>query len=100
MTNLAVIIEGTVHVNGPVVEVGTNNTKKRTVVVKTDGQYPQIVAVDFLKEKCEQNLKDYQEGDKITITANVGGREYDKDGEMKYFNSINGWKVEGTPTGF
>jgi single-strand DNA-binding protein len=63
--------------------------KKRTIVVNTGGKYPQMVPVDFAKEKI--NLLDsLAEGQEVTIGVNVRGNEYNG----KYYVSLAGWKVD------
>ena len=75
-------------------ENGKNDFKKRQVILVTDEQYPQPMAIDFLQEKSDLP-EVYQEGDKVKISVNHRGREWTSpDGDVKYFNSIVGWKIE------
>ena len=68
--------------------------QKREVVIVTEEQYPQPIAIDFLKEKGDL-LDSYKEGDKVNVSINIGGREWTSpQGDVKYFNSITGWKIE------
>lgn len=68
--------------------------QKREVVIVTEEQYPQPIAIDFLKEKGDL-LDSYKEGDKVKISINIGGKEWiNPQGEVKYFNSITGWRIE------
>jgi single-stranded DNA-binding protein len=45
----------------------------------------------------------YREGDKVTVSINIRGREWtNRDGETKYFVSIQGWRMapgDGTEGG-
>ena len=37
----------------------------------------------------------YKEGDKVKVSINIGGREWTSpQGEVRYFNSITGWRIE------
>ena len=75
-------------------ENGKNDFKKSQVILVTDEQYPQPMAIDFLQEKSDLP-EVYQEGDKIKISVNHRGREWTSPtGDIKYFNSIVGWKIE------
>lgn len=66
---------------------------KRELVVTTDEQYPQHILVEFTQDKCAV-LDKYKVGDAVTVGINLRGREWvSKDGEIKYFNSIQGWKI-------
>ena len=83
-------ILGTVKVIGAEETVGAAGTfKKRLVVVQTDEQYPQSIPVDFVQDKCSV-LDKYAIGDKVKISVNVRGNEYNG----KYYVSLNGWKIE------
>ena len=68
--------------------------QKREMVVVTEEQYPQPISIEFLKEKGDL-LNQLKEGEKVKVSINIGGREWTSpQGEVKYFNSITGWKVE------
>ena len=73
---------------------GASGFRKREVVVTTNEQYPQMIMVEFTQDKCDL-LNDYKVGQDITISINLRGREWiNPQGEAKYFNSIQGWRVE------
>lgn len=68
--------------------------QKRELVIVTDEQYPQPISIDFLKDKGDL-LNQIKEGDSLKVSINIGGREWTSpQGEVKYFNSITGWRVE------
>lgn len=73
--------------------------QKREMVILTEEQYPQPINVEFLQDKADL-LNAYKEGDKVKVSINIRGREWTSpQGDVKYFNSITGWrleKVEGT----
>lgn len=68
--------------------------QKREMILLTQEQYPQPISIEFLSEKT--NLLDsLKEGDNIKVAINIRGREWtNPQGEVKYFNSITGWKLE------
>ena len=73
---------------------GNNGFRKREVVVTTDEQYPQHILVEFVQDKCDL-LNSYNVGQDVKISINVRGREWtNPQGEVKYFNSIQGWRIE------
>jgi diaminopimelate epimerase len=45
-------VAGKVHLIGQTETVGNNGFTKRQIVVETSEQYPQKVAIDFVKDKC------------------------------------------------
>jgi len=68
--------------------------KKRNIVVTTDEQYPQHILVEFTQDKTSI-LDNYKEGENVKISINLRGREWtNPQGETKYFNSIQGWRIE------
>jgi hypothetical protein len=68
--------------------------KKRELVVTTDEQYPQHIMVEFTQDKCDL-LNNYNVGEAVKVSINLRGREWiNPQGEAKYFNSIQGWRIE------
>tara|TARA_B100000925_G_C21970462_1_gene457663 strand:- start:633 stop:1010 length:378 start_codon:yes stop_codon:yes gene_type:complete len=75
-------------------EYGTNGFRKREVVVTTEEQYPQDLLIEFIQDKCDI-LNSYNVGENVKIDINLRGREWESpQGEIKYFNSIQGWRIE------
>lgn len=73
---------------------GANGFRKREVVVTTDEQYPQHIMIEFTQDKCDL-LNNYNVGEPVKISINLRGREWvNPQGETKYFNSIQGWRIE------
>ena len=73
---------------------GTNGFRKREVVVTTEEQYPQHIMIEFVQDKTDL-LNSYQVGQNVKISINIRGREWlNPQGETKYFNSIQGWRIE------
>lgn len=78
----------------PTKEFGANGFRKRELVIATDEQYPQFILIEFTQDRC--NLLDLvQEGQSVKVSFDLRGREWiNPQGEAKYFNSLNGWKIE------
>ena len=75
---------------------GSNGFRKREVVITTEEQYPQHILIEFIQDKCDL-LNTYQVGQDVKIGMNLRGREWvNPEGQTKYFNSIQGWKIEAT----
>lgn len=86
-------IQGTIKLIGETKTVG-NNFNKRELVITTEEQYPQTILVEFVQDKC-QILDKYKVGQKVKIGINLRGREWiNPQGEAKYFNTIQGWKID------
>lgn len=85
-------ISGKIKVINPTKQV-SDSFKKRELVVTTEEQYEQHIIIDFVQDKCSV-LDSYNIGDRVTVSINIRGREVSKDGETKYFNQLQGWKIE------
>ena len=77
---------------------GNNGFRKREVVITTEEQYPQQIMIEFIQDKCDL-LNAFQMGQNVKIGINLRGREWvNPQGETKYFNSIQGWRIEAMTT--
>ena len=73
---------------------GNNGFRKRELVLTTEEQYPQHILIEFIQDKTEL-LNTFQPGETVTIGINIRGREWvNPEGITKYFNSIQGWRIE------
>lgn len=90
-------LQGVVHRVGEVQTVGTSNFKKREVVIKTSGEYPQHIPLEIVQDKADKfNGK---VGQSITAKIELRGREWtNPQGEIKCFVSVNcwSWDLEGS----
>lgn len=87
-------VEGKIKVISETKEYGSNGFRKREVVVTTEEQYPQFLNIEFIQDKTEVVDK-FSVGDQVKIGINLKGREWvSPQGETKYFNSIQGWRIE------
>lgn len=72
--------------------------RKRELVITTEEQYPQQILVEFVQDKTEL-LDALSLEDQVKISINLRGREWvNPEGVTKYFNSIQGWRVEKIQT--
>ena len=68
--------------------------RKREVVVTTEEQYPQHILIEFTQDKCDL-LNQFQPGEQVRVGINLRGREWtNPQGETRYFNSIQGWRID------
>jgi hypothetical protein len=73
--------------------VGVSSFQKRELVVVTNEQYPQMLLIEFIQDKCDL-LNNYNFDDEVTVSINLRGREWiNSDGQAKYFNTFQGWKI-------
>jgi hypothetical protein len=86
-------ISGTVKTINPEQQVSAS-FKKRELVVTTSEQYPQHILIEFTQDKCDL-LSSFRQGEEVKVSINLRGREWvNPQGETRYFNSIQGWKIE------
>ena len=95
-------VQGRIKLIGDTQTFGNNGFRKREVVVTTEEQYPQHLMIEFVQDKTDL-LNNYQVGQQVKVSINLRGREWvNPQGETKYFNSIQGWRIDsleqsGTP---
>ena len=87
-------IKGAVKVIEKTESFGAKNFLKRNLVVETDEQYPQLILIEFVQDNTKL-LDKYKVGDKVDVSINLRGREWiNPEGITKYFNSIQGWRIQ------
>ena len=85
-------VQGTIKAIGKTEEISAK-FKKRNVVVTTKEQYPQHISIQFVQDKCDM-LDKYNVGEDVTVNINLRGREWTSPkGEVRYFNTIEGWRI-------
>lgn len=86
-------LQGTVKKIGEI-QTFASGFQKRELVLLTQEQYPQPINIEFLADKINL-LDNVSEGENVKIGINIRGREWTSpQGEVKYFNSITGWRLE------
>lgn len=87
-------VQGRIKLIGETQTFGSNGFRKREIVITTEEQYPQHIMIEFVQDKTDL-LNNYQVGQQVKININLRGREWvNPQGETKYFNSIQGWRIE------
>ncbi|MFT4831183.1 MAG: hypothetical protein ACI815_000826 [Psychroserpens sp.] len=87
-------IQGKIKMVDETKTFGNNGFRKREMVITTEEQYPQHIMVEFVQDKCDL-LNNYTAGQEVKVSINIRGREWvNPQGETKYFNSIQGWRLE------
>lgn len=70
--------------------------QKRDFVLTTDAStpYPQHVSFQLTQDKCGI-LDQYAAGTELKVHFNLRGREWSGPQGVKYFNTLEAWKIEG-----
>jgi len=89
-------MKGVVHKVGQTIIVSEKFSKRELVMVdNSDANYPQYVSFEFTQDKTSL-LDNVMEGQEIELSFNLKGREWTSPaGDVKYFNTLQGWKIEG-----
>jgi len=68
--------------------------ESRSVHVKTDEQFTQVLDIQFVQGKVVE-LDKFKPGQKVKIAINLKGREWkNANQEIIVFNTLQGWKIE------
>lgn len=87
-------LTGVVKVVSPTVQVSDKFSKREFVVTDQSTQYPQDILFQAVQDKC-QMLDSIAEGQTIDVSFNLRGREWKSpQGEVKYFNTLEAWRIE------
>ena len=88
-------LTGALKVKNQEQQVSEKFKKREFVVSDTSSQYPQHISFQLTQDKCSL-LEPYKIGDVLKVYFNLRGREWTSpQGELKYFNSLEAWKIEG-----
>ena len=85
---------GTIKVIQDTQRISDKFQKREFVVTDTTSMYPQDILFQATQDKC--NLLDqFQANDNVEVSFNLRGREWTSpQGEVKYFNTIEAWRIE------
>ena len=87
-------IQGIIKEIGETKTFGNNGFRKRELILTTQEQYPQHLMIEFVQDKTDL-LSAFSSGQDVTVGINLRGREWtNPQGEVKYFNSIQGWRIQ------
>jgi hypothetical protein len=89
------------NINGKIIEIFetqkvTESFQKREFVVEyaENPSYPEYVKFELIQDRCAL-LDPFSKGDEISVDFNLKGRKWeDKTGVIKYFNSLQAWRLE------
>ena len=86
---------GKLHTIFETKQVSERFTKREFVIEMMDNpKYPQTVLFQLTGDRCTQ-LDGFAVGDQVRIDFSLRGREWrNPQGEVKYFNSLDVWKIE------
>lgn len=88
-------ITGILKVKTEAQQVSEKFRKREFVLTDNSSQYPQHISFQLTQDKCSL-LDQYNVGDEMKVHFNLRGREWTSPkGEIKYFNTLEAWRIEG-----
>lgn len=79
----------------PIVQVSEKFSKREFVITDESSQYPQDIIFQSVQDKCTL-LDAFKLGDVVQVSFNLRGREWTSPtNEVKYFNTLEAWRIEG-----
>jgi hypothetical protein len=87
-------LTGTLKVKSDEQQVSEKFKKREFVIADNSSQYPQFISLQLTQDKCSA-IDQYKVGEELKVFFNLRGREWtDNKGQVKYFNSLEAWKIE------
>ncbi|MFP4090034.1 MAG: DUF3127 domain-containing protein [Cyclobacteriaceae bacterium] len=88
-------------VKGTIIEISqtqqiSDKFQKREFVIEyaDNPQYPEFVKFETIQDKVNM-LDEYKLGDEVVVYFNLKGRKWtDPQGQVKYFNSLQAWRMQ------
>ena len=77
------------------IQIVSDKFKKQDFVLTTEGNtpYPQHVQFQATQDKCSL-LGQLNEGDEVKVCFNLRGKEWNSPTGLKYFNTLEAWRIE------
>lgn len=76
-------------------QVISEKFKKKEFIIETEDQYPQFILIQLTQDRVDL-INMFEVGDKVTVSINLRGRAWENpQGETKYFNTVEAWRIEG-----
>ena len=85
-------VTGKIH-NVGALRVVSEKFKSKDVVLLTEDKFPQYITIQFTQDKTDL-ITQNNVGEQVEVSINLRGRKWESpQGEIKYFNTIEGWKI-------
>ena len=92
-------ITGILKVKNSEQTVSDRFRKRDFVLTDASSQYPQHITFQLTQDKCAL-IDSVNLGEEITVSFNLRGREWKSpQGEIKYFNTLEAWRIEKASAG-
>ena len=95
------------QVTGKIVVIEPTNVvsdkfKKREFILSIEENingniYTNYAKMQLVQQKCDMMDK-FKEGDNVTVSFNIKGNKWEKDGKVNYITNLDAWKIENAAT--
>ena len=89
-------LSGKLHKKFDTQQIKDTFRKREFIIEYVDGNpmYPQYVNLQLIQDKVDL-IEPFEEGQEVQVEFNLRGREWrSPSGEIKYFNSLDAWRVQ------
>ena len=87
-------VTGNLKIKGETTAVSDKFSKREFVIItEMSTQYPQYISLQLTQDKCPL-LDNFAVGEEIKVSFNLRGREWNGPQGLRYFNSLEAWRVE------
>jgi hypothetical protein len=91
-------LTGTLKLKKDEQKVSDTFKKREFVVTDNSSNYPQHILFQLKQDKC-RILDNFNPGDDVKVSFFISGREWQKDGVVKYFTSLDAWRIDPVEKG-
>lgn len=88
-------LKGKIKVIGETQQISDSFKKRTFVVSETSSQYEQTIELQLTQDRVEA-INQFKVGESVEVTFFLNGREWTnpKDGSIRYFNTLDAWKID------
>lgn len=86
-------ITGTIHEILDEQRFSEKFSKRDFVLEIEDGAYKQYIKFQLVNDRMDL-LQKHTTGDEVTVSFNLRGRPYEKQGQTVYFTNLEAWRIE------
>lgn len=88
-------VKGILHVKGETQQRSEKVSTRPFTIKVMDEKYEQYISFELVNDRTDI-IDPFGVGEEITVSFNLKGRQWTSpQGEVKYFNTLEAWKVQG-----
>ena len=93
-------VTGRLHAKFPTQQIKENFSKREFVIELVDESASGMVFTNYasfqlVNQACSA-LDQYQDGEMLTVSFNIRGNRWERDGQVRYLTNLSAWRVERT----